>query len=354
VKICQLSTYGQQCGIAEYADQLHKAFQQLGHESKVLANVPYEPVTFQEDPAKVQRVFHVEIRDRQTQFYYERALSFLGDSNILLVQYESCLYPRPELHQFLRLARHLSPMLKIVFVFHSSCIWPNLEWNLINWSVAHEENVYRCIPSYNKTVIRHGLPDWPNMKPEEARERLNLPQRFTVGSCGFGRVRFEQTIPAVTSLNGQYFISSQLREKVRIQPIIDGLSEGEKTRVIPEYSYCLYDELAVRLQACDVILLDYPSTTAAVTSGAARLAIGARRKLITSATNWFSDVPPFVYKINPDLDVRSLKDELLTAYSALNAGDYRIDARQESYVQEHSWQSTCRDKFLPLFQKILA
>jgi len=361
MKICQLSTYGQQCGIAEYADQLHKAFLDLGHDSRVLANIPYEALTFNEDASRVRRVFHVEIRDKKTDFDFEKALGFLVDEmDILLVQYESCLYPRHQLHQFLRLARERYPRMRIAVVFHSSCIWPDFQWNLINWGVAHEENVLGCIPTLNKCIIRHGLPDWgDDVSPVEARKKLGFlnTDRFTVGSCGFGRVRFEQTIPAVVGLGWNYLISSQERERVRIDPIISALPEWQKQLVVPIYNYCPYDQLADRLQACEMVLLDYPSTTACVTSGAARLAIGAHRKLVVSATNWFSDVPAFVYKIAPDCPMERLREQLKLAVDELS-GDGAIISRriasQQSYVKAYSWKNTCESAYIPLFQKLLS
>ena len=60
-KIGMITPWGQRCGIAQYTENMTAALQQLGHELVVIANIPYEEKTHEDEP-NVHRLWELEAR----------------------------------------------------------------------------------------------------------------------------------------------------------------------------------------------------------------------------------------------------------------------------------------------------
>jgi len=332
MKIAIMSTYHQECGIAEYAEKLRFGFEHNGHEVKILGNYQYAPLVSPDDD-NVFRCFHMEIRDQKNDWDVEGAIKHIGDSDVLLIQYEACLYPSSTFNQALDKIRHFCKC-KVFVVFHSSCIWPSFPWDLIDVGIAHNEGIMTGIGS-TRVLIRHGVEDYPDIDAIEIRGSMGLEKnKFTFGSFGLGRVHYEVTIPTITSMeNCQYMVSTAETEKVRIQEIIEKLSPEQRKNLYYYPDYVPRLELIRRLQACDALFFDYYPIDANVCSGAARMAVGCRRKTITSDTNWFRDLPAsFVYKIKPSMEVEEMKQVLGKVKEHILQTGVKITKEQEDYI----------------------
>ena len=122
MKIGILSSYKQECGIAEYAAKIRIGFEQNGHEVIILGNYPYKELV-EVDDDKTFRCFHVEMQDQKNDWDLDGAVKFADGIDILLIQYEASLYPSSTFNQFLEQFRQRVSC-KVVMVFHSSCqVW---------------------------------------------------------------------------------------------------------------------------------------------------------------------------------------------------------------------------------------
>jgi len=353
MKITIMSSYHQECGIAEYAEKIRLGFEHNGHDVKVLGNYPYKALTL-EDDEKVFRCFHVEIHDKKNDWNTKQAIEFTKDTDILLIQYESSLYPSSTFNQFLERYRQEVDC-KIVVVFHSSCIWPSFPWHLIDCGIAHDRAILGCIPHQNRCIVKHGMIDYPDRDPKELRKEFGLDiDTVTIGSFGLGRVQYKETIPAVTSVGCQYLISSPSSESNRLREMINNLPEEQKKLVYYYSDYVERDELVRRIQACDIILLYYPPVGAAVCSGAVRMAIGARRRVAVSNTNWFADLigTDFTCVIKEECDVERLKVAMDMLKKIVEIHGYKIGDSQKKYIEENSWNNITKNQYIPIFEKL--
>ena len=352
MKIAIMSTYHQQCGFSEYTEQMRFSFERNGHQIQILGNYPYEKL-MDEDDDKVFRCFHMEIHDHKNDWDIEGIIQRIKEFDILLIQYESCLYPSSTFNQALEQIKQRTKC-QVVMIFHCSGIWPSFPWNLIDFAIAHEGGILPSIPIKSKLVVSHGLVDYPDQDSKKLKAQFGLQQdTFTVGSFGMGRVRYETTIPAVVRAGFQYLISSTERENSRINEILGKLTPEERSAVFYYLNYAPTEELIRRIQACDCILIDYPPISVAVCSGTARIAIGAHRPIIVSQTNWFNDLWKFgfVGSIPADTSVENMIKWLGMAPQFVS--DLMRNSIQETYIKEHSIDNMTENKFIPIFKAVI-
>jgi len=351
MKIGMMSSYKQECGVAEYCANMATAFRNDGHDVCVLGNYPYGDVEADDD--KTFRCFHVELRDNKTDWDLDGAVAFASNIDVLVIQYEASLYPSSTFNQFLKAFKERVAC-KIVVIFHSSCIWPSFPWGLMDYGIAHDAGILANIRSANKKIVPHATIDYAARDPKEVRKELGLLDAFTVSSFGLGRVQYKETIPAVTQRGYQYVISSPASESNRINEIIATMPKWQQSLVKYYSDYVPQDIFIKRVQTAEVALIYYPPVGASVSSGAVRIALGARVPVVVSNTNWFSDLlhREFVSVLEPSLDIANLARCIEFFRNKYTEERQSILELQEAYVQENSWDNIVRNEYVPLFKGI--
>jgi glycosyltransferase involved in cell wall biosynthesis len=262
MKIAFITSWHQKCGIAQYSEWLVKALISLGHEVKVIANIPYEAMTDEDEPY-VSRLFNIELRDKKNHFDFKRASEIINTCDVVHVQGESALYSGNYLPQ-LQAMTHTVPW---VVTYHSTCA-PKL-LPRVAMHTAHTEQV---LDQLGLVRVKRATIQMPCPVVDYVPPPL-IGGRLLIGSYGLGRNHDDLVNKAVFEVNDS---------KEKNQPELVFHTHYGHHKWLP------YSALLRWIQEQHACILYYPPVGASVSSSAAYLSLACGRPLIVSTTNWFS------------------------------------------------------------------
>jgi glycosyltransferase involved in cell wall biosynthesis len=282
-------SWGERCGIAEYASHL-------------AASLPGMRVTRTVPDLRAVRVLHVEHEP-----------SLVSDTDLQRTVQEAAARGIPvsvNQHAVLRTAR----------------AWERDADLLLTTNPAGAALLRERWPSKWVEHVPHGCPTW---FPPRKRERGRV-----IGAFGFlaAHKGFWELLEALRVLRGAelvlYSYAKGPQEELAFEEAAEGLPVRRISSFLPE------EEIARRLAAeADALVFWYRPTAWASTSGAARVGLATGVPVLTSASPLFSDLRDVTYQ----------PDNLIDGVERLFADDALrrrlIDAARR-FCHEHSWPRT--------------
>lgn len=168
------------------------------------------------------------------------------------------------------------------------------------------------------SVIPLGQISYPQNSKEEIRKRLEIKSSLILGSYGFlfPHKGFEKVIQAVSQLKEQYpdilyFMVCSLYESESSKRYLEQCKRIVRTLGLEENVLLIHDFLKPEesmklLQACDILLLPYNKTNESA-SGAVRFCVAAKRPIITTQQEIFSEYSDCIYQIKENTPNKIVK-----------------------------------------------
>lgn len=175
-------------------------------------------------------------------------------TSLVHVQFQEYYY-RPHMDVF-------DTDLPVVVTFHDQCIPTDFPWDRVTHSICHTAEIARKVP-FEHEILPMGVPT----------------QLFQVLSFGLGRT--DQSL---------------------VRRVCDRL--GMSYTYLNGDPWLSRDDLRAAIRRVDVVVLWYPESAGTGSSFAARIAMGARRPLITNEVSWFKDLedhPPYLNRVPDEL-----------------------------------------------------
>jgi len=297
LNIGMITSWGVRCGVAGYTKQLVTALEKEGDQVTVFGNFPHESLV-EKDDGKVIRCFGTGFNEAsQRVMDIGKIFKEVCNKNIDVVhlQYNAWLFP--DLFRLKNLFGCLvNRGIRTVVEFHDSCIPIDFPFDLFTSQIVHGSD-FRTISKGNYRIPM-GIP--------EVRYVPTLNVDLEVCSFGMGR-NDEDLCRKACEAVGYIFEVHDSRQ-----------------------SWKSLQELVSWIQKYNIVVLMYPPTDVHVSSSAVRIALGARRYVIVSDTNWFSDVGEFVRRV-PFGDRRELEKALVSCDRSV------YESRTEKAVEKWGW-----------------
>jgi glycosyltransferase involved in cell wall biosynthesis len=199
------------------------------------------------------------------------------------------------------------------------------------------------------SVIPHGFPENPNVDRLTARLACGLPEKaFIVGSYGFllphkGIDKLIEALPLLHTagipaklllINALYPLSVSQEYLSKCEHRIIELGVQEHVTLESRF---LANEVSLQyLAACDCIIFPYQEAEDS-TSAAVRFGLAAHRPVLCSPQPIFSDVANITYFL-PGWNSHHIS-EGVQAFLQDHQGRERLAARQEEWLDRHSWRN---------------
>jgi len=306
MKIGLITTWNQACGIASYSKFLVKSLQKAGHEVKGLAKTaPHLTELVEPDESFVLRVKELEP---------QIVRQYFADCNLVHVQYQNFLFGNVR-------SCLCFDEIPVVMTFHDSCI--RMEDVYYDGFIVHNSKFANFFNQEGKLgrVIYPGVPIIDEIE-------LTYPERLV--SFGLGRNMDDVVKNAIKDLPKIEFMTSYGHHK-----------------------WLNFDELSNLLASSGAIILFYPSTDALVASLSAKIAIGMKRPVIVSETNWFQELPDVVFRARENNLAEVIKDVYDNYVFSTNNNLYSEWKRKvDLFVKENSWDMTAHFH-LQFYEKLI-
>lgn len=259
MKICFLSTKDCACGIAEYAKNFVKEYENLGHEVKVFGNPEY---------------FQVYWMDNASSFHTDKILAEIKEYSpqVLHVQYQGSLYEAKEFNRLISAVKDLG--IKLVITIHDSSRG-NHNLELFDAYIYHKEGILdsRKESGWNSFLV-----------PFPVQEK-----QATILSYGMGRNDYDFIQRVCDELNIKFMKH-------------DGRIHG----------WISEEDLYIKMKLADAIVLWYNTVSVVGASSAARTALSSYRPVITNNVGWFDDLDEnHYYRADNEQELKETLDWIL-------------------------------------------
>lgn len=189
--------------------------------------------------------------------------------------------------------------------------------------IVHQEQDKKNLRGYGIlekkiSVIPLGQISYPDNTKEEIRNKLELKSKHIIGSYGFlfPHKGFDKVITAVRDLKerypdliylmvcAHYDSETSKRYLEQCKKMIHSLGLSEHVYLV--HDFLKPEESMKLLQACDLLLLPYDKTNESA-SGAVRFCIAAKRPVITTEQDIFSEYKDCTYQIKENTPAKIAK-----------------------------------------------
>jgi FkbM family methyltransferase len=207
--------------------------------------------------------------------------------------------------------------------------------------------------------IPHGVIEIPDEPVSAARHRLGINSSVVIGSFGFLRPHkgIVELIKAIDFLK-VLFPDILLLGMNALYPSDDSkdyLSYCQKLirqrqlnkHVMLKTDFFEIEDVISHLHACDFVVLPYHSSSEGA-SGAANIVVAAKRALITTRSDIFTNISDITYTVN-DIKPSLLAQEIATLISDSSTLK-SLKKKVEKYVEKNSW-TIVADKYLKVIFK---
>lgn len=349
MRILELSTFGETCGIATYAESLVGALEARGHEVSVIAPT-LRPRVDARGPLVPRIWSHRHASIGEARRLSDRVREFRPD--VVHIQHNLRLYNARFLFALTLLCRGAG--VPVVITLHGVTgggFRRRIEYGRELFAmrgasfIVHNEVHARALGS-RATVIEHGVPKREKRDLAEAKRALGIdPARPVLVHFGFlaQNKGVEETLRAVAELKrgrfpniyywiaGGTFPTNESREYLeRLRQLTVELGLEDNVRLSGSFSPD--DQVLKELQAGDWIVLNYLSTADQGTSGAARHAMAGGRPIAVSTSSLFDDLREAAHTLRGPL--APALSEILSSPDIADAANRRADA----FCEEHSWE----------------
>jgi glycosyltransferase involved in cell wall biosynthesis len=349
VRVLELSTFREVCGIATYTEALADAIRGAGASVDVLApdlRAGVAPVG--EQPPRLWRLIRATIADAKR--VYDEARRRRSD--VVHIQFNVELYSRRFLAALAAMCRRNA--IAVVVTVHARAgggrrrtlrLWSMLASLAGSDFIVHNEEHAGEIFGLRVHVIPHGVTP-PRPRPiAESKRAIGLDPSWPV-LAHFGFLHPDKGVEEVLRaaaevkqrnmpelrylvVGGTFPEPTSQAYAARLRQIAQDLGVSESVELTGEFAP---DDVALsRLQAADWIILNYHTGSSQGTSGAARFALSAGRPLAVSRAPIFNDMRSAVHTLRGPLSAEIsalLTDADLVRTMALAA---------ERYCAETSW-----------------
>lgn len=362
MRILELSTFGETCGIATYAESLVGALAARGHDVSVIAPT-LRPGVDARGPEVPRLWGHQSASVGEARRLFERVRELRPD--VVHIQHNLRLFNTRFLLALMLLCRRAG--VAVVVTLHGvsgGSLERRFEYRseLFAMSgarfIVHNQGHARALGS-RATVIEHGAPKRERRDLAEAKRALGIdPARPVLVHFGFlaQNKGVEETLRAVAELkrgrfpsifywiSGGTFPTGESREYLeRLRRLTVELGLEEHVRLSGSFTP---DDQALReLQAGDWIVLNYLSTADQGTSGAARHAMAGGRPIAVSSSSLFDDLREASHTLRGPL--APALSEILSSPELAEAANRRADA----FCEEHSWERVA-ERHERLFERV--
>ena len=367
MRIIELSTFGETCGIATYAEALVEALRDRGATVEVLAPKLRRGVVARgPQPERIWNVHKATLADAlRTYWTVQKA-----GADVVHIQHNVDLYsPRflSTLVRFCRLAE-----IPVVVTLHGRTGGPRDRRRLFARTyqalgraeiIVHNPQHAAELSRDNVHVIEHGIGAPSSITAQDARRAMGIsPERKVLAHFGFihpdkgieaalrafARVRQDGHPELFYAVLGGVFAVRESRDHLAdLQSVAQRLGIAEHT-YIPGV-FMPPDQLTTALRAADWLLLNYQTGQDQGTSGAVRVSLASGRPVAVTGARLFDDVRDAVWTMEGPVDAamkRMVTDSALTESVSQMAAAYR--ARHAwPVVAERHWElfaSLCRTR----------
>lgn len=364
MRILELSTFGETCGIATYTETLARALEARGHEVPALAPT-LRPGVEAREPNDVPRLWsHRYATVGEARRVFERAREIRPD--VIHIQHNLRLFSARFLLALTLLCRRDGiPVVATLHGTSGGSLGRSFEYRreLFAMRVARfivHNREHALDTGSRATVIPHGAPRREKRDRAEAKRELGIdPARPVLVHFGFltPHKGVEETLRAVAELksgrcpNIYYWIaggtlpSQESRAHLeRLRQIVRELGLEESVHL--SGSFTPDDRTLAELQAGDWIVLNYKSTAGQGTSGAARHAMAGGRPIAVSDSALFDDLREGAHTLRGPLAEALL--ELIEHPGLAEAANRRADA----FCEENSWERVA-ERHERLFESVV-
>jgi glycosyltransferase involved in cell wall biosynthesis len=349
MRILELSTFNETCGIATYAESLVRALAARGHDVSAIAPV-LRPRVDARGPDVPRLWSHRLASIGEARVVFERVRQLRPD--VVHVQHNLSLFSARFLFALTLLCRRAGvPVVVTLHGVSGGTLARRFKYGRELFAmrgarfIVHNQEHARLMGG-RATVIEHGAPKRERRDLAEAKRSLGLdPARPVLVHFGFlaQNKGVEETLRAVAELKrgrfptiyywiaGGTFPADESRVYLeRLRRLTREL--GLEDHVHLSGSFTPDEQALAELQAGDWIVLNYLSTADQGTSGAARHAMAGGRPIAVSESTLFDDLREATHTLRGPL-VQGLA-EILERPDLAVAANRRADA----FCEEHSWE----------------
>jgi glycosyltransferase involved in cell wall biosynthesis len=364
MRILELSTFGETCGIATYTETLALALAKRGHD--VVALAPTLRPGVEARAPEVTRLWgHQHASIGEARRVFERAIEIRPD--VVHIQHNLRLFTARFLFALTLLCRRARiPVVATLHGTSGGSLRRSFEYRreiaamVGAHFIVHNESHARDTGS-RATVIKHGAPRRERRDLAEAKRALGIdPARPVLVHFGFltPHKGVEETLRAVAELKAGrspsilYWIAGGTlpsnESRAHLERLRGLTSElGLEQHVHLSGTFTPDDQTLSELQAGDWIVLNYRGTAGQGTSGAARHAMAGGRPIAVSDTALFDDLREAAHTLRGPL--AAALAEMLDSPELAEAANRRADA----FCEENSWERVA-ERHERLFERLLA
>ena len=362
-----VTPWNNKCGIAEYARYFVEASNHLIDWS-VFPDMGHTLV--RQDEEFVQERVWCQARGNENENIDELIWKLkISPAEIVLIQFNFSFFT---LKQLARICLYLQIKKQVIITFHSTAyIQENLTpqnsryvkrgLNSAYRIIVHQQADYDTLKAVGINpaviaIIPHGQITFAPMSKEQAQRIIGIKSNHVVGTYGFlfPHKGLEKTIWAIGTLKEKYpdiiiIMSNALYDADVSHSYHQKCKETILQLHLDDNVFLFSDfldmrESSVLLQACDVLIMPYDKSGESA-SGAVRFCVAAKRPLITTRQNIFSEFEDCSYQIDSN-EPEQIAGAIECMFNPTTAQEYL--KRMEHHIETTNWHTVVK-QYLELF-----
>lgn len=362
-----VTPWNNKCGIAEYARYFMEASNRLV-DYRIFPDVGHTLVRQDEEfvQERVWRQAGGNENENTDELIWDLKIS---PAEIVLIQFNFNFWT---LRQLAKICLDLQIKKQVVIIFHSTAyiqekLTPQNSAYVIRGLnsayriVVHQQEDFNTLKAVGInpviiTIIPHGQLTFAPISVEQARRIIGIKSNHVVGTYGFclPHKGLEKTIRAIGMLKETYpdiiiIMSNALYDADVSHSYHQKCKETIQQLHLDNNVFFFTDfldtqESSVLLQACDVLIMPYDKSGESA-SGAVRFCVAAKRPLITTRQNIFSEFEDCSYQIDNN-EPEQIAEAIECMFNPTTAQEYL--KRMERHIEKTNWHTVVK-QYLELF-----